>query len=501
VAAVAALAVSALVTLSWQVYGPDDVRVHWEAVFYSVVQIARGAVCLDDVTPQYGCYAEFVRPIVAATGVSGPATMVTFAALQLAGLVLVIAYLFRTVASPVAALAAVVWHLVTFNRVFHHPWPDVYFQYTSLRFLFPAASLGVVLAWQRHPSARAAFLAGAFSGLGVWWNLDVGAVVLVALGVFVVATSGPLRAGRRSAKHAGCFALGAAAALAGFAAYLAARSGTAPDLAPFVSYQRAFFGAGFYMLPMPRAPGYWTIAVVAYALALVAYASSLGGTRSPEHERGAYLALLGSGLLAYFVGRSHPEVFLLAAWPAPFVLSFLVDRAERAFAAAGLRLAAACCRAASALALAIACLILAARAGDLARIAQARWTAAFAPRAPSAADEDAAFIAERSAAGEAVAVLAENQASLLAAAGRRSAVPGPGLAEIVLRSDAERAIGWVLEDGPQHVFVSRGLLSADVQLAVIEPWVRDGYARLAERYAVQAEGPHGRMLHLRRRPE
>lgn len=153
-----ACAVSALVPLGSLPFGPaaiDDgagagFASHWDAVFYSVVQISRGETCLAAVKPQYGCYGEFLRPIFSIVGLSVARASVLFAALQAAASVCVIWFCFRNLRTGFA-LAAGLWFVVISNATTNLG--GQYFQYMPVRFLFPAASLFLLPVWQRRGNA------------------------------------------------------------------------------------------------------------------------------------------------------------------------------------------------------------------------------------------------------------------------------------------------------------------------------------------------------------
>ena len=104
------------------------------------------------------------------------------------------------------------------------------------------------------------------------------------------------------------------------------------------------------------------------------------------------------------------------------------------------------------------------------------WDTVSTSTLPSSLRDDADFIRAHSAAGAPIAVLADHQASLLAESGRRSAVPGPGMAETVLRVDADHTIAFLVDRGPSDVFVQAALLRATTQGPGFEPWVKLGFA-------------------------
>jgi hypothetical protein len=326
-----ACAVSALVPLGYLPFGPAAIYdganyvSHWDAVFYSVVQISRGETCLAAVKPQYGCYGEFLRPIFSIVGLSVAHASVLFAALQGAASVFVIWFCFRNL-RPGFALAAGLWFVVISNATTNLG--GQYFQYMPVRLLFPAASLFLLPVWQRRGNAWVAFVSGGLLALGIFWNLDSGLVVAVGFAAFILFSRYPQQRplGTRL-RHLFAYAVGATAASLGFFVYLQLKSGVAIDPGALVYFQRAFAVEGFAMLPMPRPPSYWTAVVAVYAITLALFACKVGqGSAAAALERAAYLALIGAGLFSYFVCRSHLYVLMVCCWPAMLLLFFLLDR-------------------------------------------------------------------------------------------------------------------------------------------------------------------------------
>ena len=488
---------------SWLVFGPaseSNLATHWDAVFYSIVQIAHGGVCLSDVNPQYGCHGEFLRPIFALIGMSVLKATLAMAVLQAVSSIAVVCFVFRIIASPVIASAACVWLLLFTHRVMYM-FPDQYFQYMPIRFVFPALSLLMLSRWQAAPGPWFAFAMGTIGGVSVFWNMDSGLVVLLALGLFVTVSghAQPQTVSRRL-HHVACFGGGALVAVLCVLAYLSVRAGHIIDPSSLFYYQRIFFFAGFFMLPMPPAPDYWTIAIAVLAATLaLAAAVRARGRVDPALEQAAFLAVMGAGLFGYFVGRSHPQVFMNAAWPSVILVFFLLGRGERTVVRAGTRVGAMAYASIAPIALGLALMIVAGRSGILADIAQQQWRSTLNANGGSAIEQDAAFVARLTGSGEAIGLLADNQASLLAGAGRRSAIPGPGLGETVLRRDADNAIRFLVDRGPAHLFVGTALLSTNLQSSVFEPWVKTNYPALLTAYRLDQVGPGGRLQHLVRK--
>jgi hypothetical protein len=152
-----------------------------------------------------------------------------------------------------------------------------------------------------------------------------------------------------------------------------------------------------------------------------------------------------------------------------------------------------------ALAIILAVINLAARGNEVAKLASARWKMALDVTMPSNLQEDATFIDRHAAAGP-IGLLANNQASLLAESGRFCAVPGPGIAEILLTADAEHMISYLLRLGPRDLFVGSNLLLENSEAIGFKTWVKFNFERLLTVYAIAERGPQERIIHLTRKP-
>ncbi|MFT4116813.1 hypothetical protein [Bradyrhizobium sp.] len=496
-----------LLIFSWLVFGAAAVEgadatfvSHWDATLYSITQIAHGSVCLYDIVPQYGCYGEFLRPVFAIIGLSVTSATLVLATLQSLSSIAIIGFSFVIFRSTLLAAAASLCFLLFSNTVFYVS-AGQYFQYMPIRLLFPAFSLWCFFFWSRRSSFARAALIGIFGGLALFWNLDSGAVVATALGLlilFVDAGAGeaplPVRL-RRVAVY--CCALAATILVA--LLYLCLRAGALVDPAGLTYYQSIFFGLGFLMLPMSPAPDYWTIGVAILAIVLSFYAAAAAGPRSTSLEGAAYLAVLGAGLLSYFIGRSHVVLFMLAAWPIVILTFYVLDHYQARFAAVGQHTVAALLRSVGAVASVLALAAIAGRLPHIEGMTTRQWAAAIQGDPASPVVQDADFISQTTALGDRIALFAENQASLLAESNRRSFI-NPGFVETLLRTDVDKTVSAVEQDGPKHLFISRDLLGHDHQLFVFEPWVRDNYERLTLRYRLSESGPGDRLLHFVRIP-
>jgi hypothetical protein len=103
------------------------------------------------------------------------------------------------------------------------------------------------------------------------------------------------------------------------------RYGVFPEYGQFFYYQRLYFMAGFYKLPM-NPPSTWVLVGLVY-LAGLAYAAFALAARqgTPRAKMTFLLSILGVGLSSYYQGRSHPVVLVLVWWPCLLLLTLFLD--------------------------------------------------------------------------------------------------------------------------------------------------------------------------------
>ena len=498
--------VAAWVTTSWRIFGlaAVDSRVagmyiHYDAFVYSVSQALAGGTCLADILPQYGCYAEFLSPILRVLGYSTLKMTLLLTLAQLGCLVALVIAIARILRSTWAILACVIWLVIFLNLGIF--WSDPYFQSMPARLIFPALGTVIATRWRPDASWTAAFLAGSFCGLAIAWNLDSGAVVFGAVGLLILfsgctSPSWSVRsvAGDRALLLA-AFAGGAAVALALFVFLLSLKAGRWIDLSAYTVFQRVFAGSGYNMLPMPPFPSAWIFVLAPLLATGTLLTLRIGrGPFEPQLERAAFVAVLGAGLFSYYVGRSHPIVLALVTWPSVIVFFFLLERLP-AMASTRIPLRAP-----------LLALLIALPAMVLWRAHPQLWVmfsvnCAKLAIVDSPIQRDAAFIRDSVPPRESISILALNHGTLFAETGLRSALPGPSLIESLRRIDVDRTIEALIHRGPRHLFLAYEFTLPEYMRMCCDhvPWLRDATDRIRAKYSLQDWSPTGNLMHLVRR--
>jgi hypothetical protein len=461
---------------------------HLDAIYYSVVFIGGGGTCLVDIIPQYGCYGEILAPIWRMLGGTVLAFSILMAVLQLGALALTAWFASKILQSRLALLTAALWLLICCNRLFYVD-AEPYFQYDPLRLLFPAVSLPLAAWWLQESTLPKAAAMGLFGAVATLWNFDSGAPVFVALLALIAFTDGT-RLSQRAIEiitASAAFILTFAAMLVG----LSLKGGAWVSALGLVQKLRDFAVSGFAMLPMPTTPHLWMVALLIAIIVLISFSQRLlDGTSTREGVLAAYLALLGVGLMSYYNGRSHWQVFVLGGWPFVILAVYVLERSLRRVAnkeAADVAVA---------LCMALGIGLVASYAPALYRVSAERLSQATI-KSISPLQEDVLFIKANSTPGSAIGVIADQQGPLISESGHPAALEG--LVELLTVDDARQYIRVLVDDGPPFLFVSPELLARQEQHLYQKPWLRENFSQVLSAYEVTATGPAGRLVAYRRR--
>ena len=306
---------------------------HFNILTAPLVDVLSGRTLLVDQPAQYGLWPHLAEPLFRLTGTSVTGVALLFNSLTAISLMLIMRYLQRTVTHVVlqllgfVSLLSVCLLLGRYLTLDDTGIVDPYYQFWSIRLLFPALLLyALTLLGPDLSPGRLAGWTLAFS-IGIFWNLDTGLPVFVTWSALLLYTA-PDRAS--AMRRGACCLIALAAVSATILGYLTLRAGAPPRIENLVAIQQLFAGYGFYMLPMPLIHP-WHVVALIYTLAL---AVALRRPGAEPHALG--LALLGFGLAPYFVGRSHELTFLMILFPAILLVVQFADRSVSALRAADL---------------------------------------------------------------------------------------------------------------------------------------------------------------------
>jgi hypothetical protein len=480
---------------------------HADPLFYVIAQVHQGKTLLSDLPSQYGLFPEMLSPIFRVVGLTVGRASLLFALLQMISMIGLFFVLERFVRSrlllTITGLALV--QLTFATVVLNASYEDPYFQYWPLRFFWPAVSVVVFHWFSRRPNHLRACVLSAVGAVALVWNLDSGLFIVVAFGAYPAARSvmswmtrsdagvhdnpGPRTYALALASHV-AITLAIAAAFMGV---LTLKAGQPLRLRWIFEYQRVFADLGLAMLPLPRRPHPWMAVLAIYLAGLLqAFFMWKRGSRvTVKADILFYLSMLGLGLFAYYVGRSHILNLVAVCWPAAMLIAIFADDTLRMLRAKAL--------APSTITIAIvACAMLLLAAGSfVARVPlfTERAGSQFSTRGQASdplASSELAFIKRHAPAGSACLILASRQGIYHAQAQVASPYRGPGIVETVLIADQRRMMDEVFAGAYPCLFVGLGPKSA--------PNFKVDMPKLLGAYVVADQISGDTMIYLQPRP-
>ena len=325
----------------------NDICHHIDIILGAVNQVGHGRTVLVDVSSQYGLlYPYVIAALMTPFGITMTGLTVVFGSVVLLQGVLLYLAASRLPGmtagwrAAFAVCCASVCVPMLQNALFVAPdslfltdirTTDIqpaYFQFTPIRTLWLAVFVWLLSCWSQ-PLHRSKIAAGyLLAGVALLWNADSGLVVLGAWAATLVACgaadwrAAPGRLALSVGAHAAAVAGTAAAALAAYAAFACWRSGHWPDFEQLLRFQAIFYGAGFFMVPMPVWE--WWQPIVALHACTIAWAlrQVVCGRIPPTAALKLFTAVYGLGAFSYYQGRSMPS-FLPSTFLPAMLLAFI----------------------------------------------------------------------------------------------------------------------------------------------------------------------------------
>lgn len=350
-----------------------------------------------------------------------------------------------------------------------------YYALMPYRYLGPLA-LFAVSQWalRRPDSPRRLVPLGVGSGAALLVNVEFG--VFAALAALVVAASSRTASGRRpGAAHvivrAAWWTAGTLAAIMVFGAATLIRSGSLPDLAGVVYFNRQFAQSGFFMLPLES---YWGVHLLVLGSILAALVTGLcvtvlsGAAPARRLADGAagltYIGIAGLGPCVLFMGRSHPLVLVGAFLAWALALAALVWFAAVAIRSGVVRARLVTPGAAVAFGLALLLALPIARQDGFALTQVSRLTSA--TTGPDIYRLDAQIAMARACIppGSGIVVLVPFPDRIAHAVGSRNHLPYNDSTSIVTQEQVDRLLGAMARHDVSFVFEHHAFLSLQIAL-------------------------------------
>lgn len=320
---------------------------HFEAYFYPVFEVYNGKTLLVDFTSLYGFYPYLMAPVFKLIGgISIYRFSILITILVLVNASAIGLSIWISVKNKIIALLgfiAIIFVSLLAPIIINDGY---YLQYMPHRTLFP--SLLILLCTLYIKTDRVIYkkilvIAGyMLCSLSLFWNIDTGAVVIVAWCLFrmyVVALRHTLKEVRLYIGFIriiffACISAGIMIFSVLMITYF--RSGQLVTLQSMISSQILFKGTGFFMLPM-QLQHTWIILAMIYMAGLVKSLGSLPFLNKSEIGKSKksttlyfLISILGVGLFSYYQGRSHRDVFVAVVWPGVMlIILFANEYAEK----------------------------------------------------------------------------------------------------------------------------------------------------------------------------
>ncbi len=318
--------------LSWRVitsnFNDNDIQwmMHADPVFYVIAQVAAGKSILVDLPSQYGLFPELLNIVLFPFSLSSTLVGNIFGVMELISVGVVLWIAASNIKSSVILLltgAALV--MVTFENVLHFAgYREIYFQYWPIRFFWPAVSLIAFQSFCKQPTLTRCVCFSVLGAIATIWNADTGLVITVAFGAFLFAKLIFSPQKRNAAAFIGVHVFVSVCLLVMALGLLALKGGSL-HLSWLYEYQQIFVKLGLMMLPLPRNAHGWMAVTAVYGLGLLFAISSW---KFANHARGDmvfYLSMLGIGLFGYYAGRSHVLNLVKVMWPSVLIAGVLSD--------------------------------------------------------------------------------------------------------------------------------------------------------------------------------
>ena len=463
----------ALQIVAWRLVGEAAVEpniawsIHWDAMAYTIAQVAAGGTLLVDFPSQYGLYPELLGRIFRVTDFSVLKLSLLFAAMQVVSMVAVYWVVLRLTRSVVFRLTfGLAFVLVTFETVLKiNGMAEFYFQYWPIRFFWPALSVLAVYAYAHRPDLRRAAVVCLCAAVGTVWNADTGVMMVGAFAALLAAKAilrpaAPRAVGGRVSHEMQALLLlltVVSLTLVATAIYFMTVSPQAPHWEWLMTYPNLFYRLGLNMLPLPLGLATpWMSVLGVYLLGLLfALTEWRRGGHAPCVDVVFYLSALGWGLFVYYQGRSHILNLVTVCWPALAIATVLADRTVRMVRAGGLGLVHLALPALTLTVLLFCALPFIQNIGPLWHDAERALDGRGRLASPLVADE-LEFIRRHTRPGDECVILAQRQGLYYASARLRSPLKGPGYVEMLTVEDRDAMLRQLASGKFGCVFVGEG---------------------------------------------
>jgi hypothetical protein len=296
---------------------------HFDAVFYSQVQVSEGTPMLvDGFTNTYGLYPHFLNPIFKIIGLNIHNFSLVMSILTILGFVSLYLFLLRETKNKwfaIIGFGSIILSYIYWENIRNDP----YFQLFPLRTIFPFIVLLLASLYKTKRNKLFFMAITFFCSLDLLWNPDMGIFTYISWTAFAIYINTAELEKPKDKIIQGLIIFGGCmlVALLTFVLYFVTIHliyGCSPNLSGLFSTIVVASGFGFYMLPMQIIHPWIIVAfwiLIGFALSISSYFQN-----KKDYAIIFLMCFVCIGFFSYYQGRSHTLVFAAIA---PFFLTLL----------------------------------------------------------------------------------------------------------------------------------------------------------------------------------
>jgi hypothetical protein len=316
---------------------------HLNAVIYSVAMVQQGKFLLIDLTNQYGLYPHFLYPLFKLIDVNVTTFSLVMASLTATSYALLYFALKKVIRNKFILFLAItsVLYFSLFSFLFNGIY-DSYYAYRPIRMIFPALTFFLAYSYIVNPTKKLYLVTISVSSIAILWNFDAGIFCFLSFYLYICYEK---LLGRRLIlfiplllKHTLYFLLILAITFFLYSLIIYLQAGSFPDWLMFLKYQKIFVDIGYVAIRLPVFNA-WNLIFIVYLIGILIGLRSLYFNHSNQHDKLVFFtSLMGLGIAAYYVNRSHDYAVWQTLYPSMIVISLFLDRLIGIYKLKGLEL-------------------------------------------------------------------------------------------------------------------------------------------------------------------
>ena len=314
--------------------------VHFDAVFYSMVQLFKGVpLGVDGFTNTYGLYPYFLNIIFKIIGLSVLKCSIVFCTLIVFSYLLILFFLKKTVNNKLLVLlgfSSVIYLPTLSKRLFSTKLYALYgglphtYQYLPLRYLFPCLLLFVSALYIKNKNKYLYILSSTICSLSLLWNFDTGVITTLSWMLLNFYSEFGQNNMNTAFKNIlwhiiKIFSVMIITFLF-FCLCVFIFYGRILNLNALLQTLNVFSELGFNMLPMPLFHP-WNILVLTYTIGIgISIRALIEKDITPWTKNMFLVTTMGTGMLLYYQGRSHDYTFFGPIFYYFILLTLFLDK-------------------------------------------------------------------------------------------------------------------------------------------------------------------------------